>query len=69
MNKEIIIDPSLKERQLEGYYFEKMHCSNCGRPNGMFDGSVDVMIMAGRTKKGIKTPITCPYCECETLNF
>lgn len=62
--KRIIIDPSLEERKKEGYYFMRFYCSNCGRPNGIYDGSVDVMIPKGENSKCI---LTCPQCKNKTL--
>lgn len=64
MNK-IIIDPSLDERLKDGYYFTKFFCSNCGSPNGNYDGGIDVMI-----KQGYLIPeesFKCPNCGCNTL--
>jgi len=66
--REIIIDPDLDERHKEGYYFDKMYCSNCDRPNGLYDGHVDVMVKLGKEKKRLGK-FVCPNCECKTLNF
>ena len=65
----IIVDPDLEERKLDSYYFCKAGCSNCGKPNGMYDGTVDVMIKKGIDRKEIKSPVECPYCGCCTLEL
>jgi predicted RNA-binding Zn-ribbon protein involved in translation (DUF1610 family) len=65
IEKQIIIDPDLDERKKEGYYFTHFFCSNCDRPNMIYDGGIDVMI-----KKGLEIPkdeFECPNCGCLTL--
>jgi len=66
--KEIIIDPSLDERHKEEYYFGRMYCSNCDRPNGLYDGPVDAMIPYGQPVPKEKK-YYCPNCKCLTLMF
>ena len=63
--KKIIIDPSTEERDLEDYYYVYMSCSNCGEPNGIYQGTVDVIISKGSTTPGY--PLKCPNCGCNTL--
>lgn len=61
----IIIDPNHKERMMDGYYLCKFHCSNCGRPNSMYDGVIDVIIPMGQMIP--ENELICPNCGCETL--
>ena len=64
MTKQIIINPDWEERKKEGYYWMKFYCDNCGCPNGLYQGAVDVMIQKGETSNYV---LTCPNCKNETL--
>ena len=64
MKKQIIINPNLEERKNEGYYWMKFYCENCGCPNGLYKGAVDVMIPQSEKSNYV---LTCPNCKNETL--
>ena len=64
MKKQKLINPDLEERKQKGYYWMKFYCENCGYPNGLFKGAIDVMIPQGETSNCI---LTCPNCKNETL--
>lgn len=66
MKNIIVIDPMLKEKLLDGYYFITMYCSNCKRPDG-FSSWTDVMVKKG--KKIPKEKLVCPNCKCRTLSW
>ena len=60
----IIIDPDLEERKLEGYYFMRYYCRNCGNSSCLGFNGVDVMIPIGV----LKVPsLFCPNCKCREL--
>lgn len=61
--QKIIIEPTLDDRHLAGYYFMRYYCNNCGSPDGLIN-HVDVMIL-----KGVKRPkpLICPNCGVEEL--
>lgn len=60
--QEVIIEPSLDERILEGYYFQEFSCRNCGNRGSRTH--VDVMIPVGRLRP---EKLPCPNCEVEEL--
>lgn len=64
--KDIIIDPGLGERLLDGYYFQKFNCSNCNDPTGLgISMSVDVMILQGEVRPLV---LKCPNCKTRNLS-
>ena len=65
MTKKIIFEPTLDERKLDGYYFQRAECSNCRRAG--ITGDIDVMIPEGQLKP-MKLFI-CPNCKCKTLEM
>ena len=59
--KKIIIEPTLEERHLDGYYFVKFFCRNCNNSSGICFNGIDVMIKKGTEKP---TKLICPNCNC-----
>lgn len=66
MKKQIIFEPDLDERRLDGYYFARGECKNCDNPSGnLYD--IDIMIIRGMEIPTEK--FKCPNCGCQTLEI
>ncbi len=66
--KNIIFEPDLDERLLEGYYFMDADCSNCGDPGSFgVNMTIDVMIPVG-IKKPTKN-FKCKNCGIKSLKI
>lgn len=62
--RDVIIEPDLDERDLDGYYFQTYTCNNCRLPWHGVLSTVDVMILKGKPRP---KQLKCPNCELETL--